>query len=122
MLEALESHLARWTGKDGWPLIATRTESRKALGRRNIPATASEQFTFLSYTVKGKTYTAAIRNTQGQGSGLSRKAEAVSLQYNPRIPEMYYYAPARKLASRFLILCVVLTAAVLIAFAVHSAG
>lgn len=55
-------------------------------------------FLIITYEVEGTPYTVVIRNLFRQPTVFLSKPDSTVIQYNPRHPARFYYAPARTLA------------------------
>ena len=103
MLDWLESYIAKQTGREQWPSVKATVESHLSIPNGTIRDRRLARYTVLSYEVAGQTYLASVREIYGRSSQLPHKHGHVSIQYKPDRPDVYYFAPACKLAGRVLI-------------------
>jgi hypothetical protein len=114
MLDWLESYLARQTGREQWPSVKARVESHLSIPNGTIRDRRLARYTVLSYEVAGQTYLSSVRDIYGRGVQTPHKHRYVSVQYNPDRPNVYYFAPACKLAGRVVIFFTVFVGAMAI--------
>jgi hypothetical protein len=74
----------------------------------------------LTYEVEQTVYAATIRETAGYQERAAEVGDSVVIQYNPLNPAKSYYAPACRLANRFVVVLVILAGLSAIALAVHA--
>jgi hypothetical protein len=120
MLDNLESSLARLTGRSTWPTTtATFDEQLKTGGGAFTPVGDDvETSDIFTYRVDGQYFDASVQEVLGEKDIMGHAGNKVQIRYNPKNPKQCYYAPARQLASRALVVGVLLLGALAILFTV----
>jgi hypothetical protein len=121
MLDALESLLARWTGRAKWPSATAIFDEQLKVGggAPTLVGDDVETSDIFTYEVHGKFFDASVQEVLGEKDIMGPIGNKVKIQYNPKNPKQCYYAPARQLASRAMLLFVLLITALAIVLAVH---
>ena len=124
MLDLLESYLARWTGRADWPATTATLDAQLKVGGGAPTFEGSDVDTsdVFTYEVEGKFYDSSVQEVLGKQNIMGRIGDTVNIQYNPRHPKQCYYAPARQLASRVVLVTVVIATALPIMLTVHLHG
>ncbi len=114
MLDFLEPYLARWTGRTQWPTTHATLEEHLKIPQGDLTNLVpnTETADIFSWEVDGKTYVADVIEVAGEKNIMGPVGHRILIQYNPRRPKQFYYAPACQLASR-TVLITALTATVL---------
>lgn len=120
MLDAMESLLARWTGRTSWPTTTAKLENRLIQSSIGAGRGGLAACDFYSYEVDGQLFVSSVREIVGKGNVMGDVGNSIPIRYNPRKPSQSYYAPACQLASRLIVAAVVLCAAMAIAFCVYQ--
>jgi len=123
VLNFLEPYLARWTGRANWPTTHATLEEQVRIPQGDLTNMVPNEETadLFSWVVDGKTYVADIVEVVGEKNVMGQPGHKIVIQYNPKHPKQFYYAPACQLASR-AVLFGVLTAgalAVILAILLH---
>jgi len=121
MLDLIESYLARLTGRSTWPTaIATMDEQLKVPGGVITPRGEDiETSDIFTYEVDGQFFDRSVREVLGEKDIMGRAGNTVTIQYNPRRPKQFYYAPARQLASRAMFASVIVFGILAIAVEIY---
>jgi hypothetical protein len=120
MLDSLEPYLARWTGRSNWPTVRATLEEHITIPQNDqIGTLNTETADLFSYEVDGKVHVADLLEVLGEKNIMGHVGNKVLIQYNPRRPGQWYYAPACQLASRAVLVLTLLGAALAILLAVH---
>lgn len=104
MLEPLESLLGRWTGRANWPTTHATLEERLKIPQGDLTSMVpnTETDDIFSWEVDGKSYVANIVEIAGEKNLMGPVGHRIALQYNPRRPSQFYYAPACQLSRRVI--------------------
>lgn len=105
ILDHIESVLARAAGYAAWPFTDAILESEINVNSSNAQAKSSgASFSFFTYHVDGRSYTVVVRKLFPPPFylRLHKPVTKSRIQYNPKRPERFYYAPACHLASHFI--------------------
>jgi hypothetical protein len=124
MLDALESFLARLTGRSNWPTTTATFDEQLKVGG-GAPTIAGgdvDTSDIFTYEVNGQFYDSSVREVLGEKNIMGRAGNTVTVQFNPANPKQAYYPPARQLASRAVLVTVLLVAALAIVLAVRLHG
>jgi hypothetical protein len=121
MGNALETFLAKLTGRSSWPSVKATVASHLlvAANESQLPNIAPEDETtdIFRYEVDGTEYIRPIHEVVGDTPLAT--GDRVLIQYNPKRPSQCYYAPNNQLAARATVALVLAATAALIAFFVH---
>lgn len=121
MLDFLEPYLARWTGRSTWPTVHATLEEHLSIPQGELTSMVpnTETADIFSYEVNGKIYVADVAEVAGEKNIMGRVGNKVPIQYNPRHPKQWYYAPACRLASRAVLLATLLAGAAAIVLSIY---
>jgi hypothetical protein len=121
MLDFLEPYLARWTGRSNWPTTHATLEEHLEIPQGELTNLVpnTETTDIFSWNVDGKTYVADVIEVAGEKNVMGSVGNTVVIQYNPRRPRQFYYAPACQLASRAVLISVLTAGALAIILAIH---
>jgi hypothetical protein len=121
MLEFVEPYLARWTGRTDWPMATATLEERLKIPQGELTSMVpnTETADIFSWEVDGKTYVADVIEVAGEKNVMGAVGHRIVIQYNPRRPRQFYYAPACQLASRAVLIAFLVAGALAIALAIY---
>jgi len=117
MGNALESFLARLTGRASWPSVHATVASHLLVRSDTslIPTVPEDETTdIFRYEVDGTEYIRPIHEVVGDTPLAT--GDRVLIQYNPKRPSQCYYAPNNQLSSRALVATVVLATVAVITY------
>ena len=124
MLDILESYLARWTGRANWPSTTATFDAQLKVGggAPTLDGADVDTSDLFTYQVGDKVFDSSVQEVLAEKNIMGSIGNTVQIQYNPKHPKQCYYAPARQLASRVIVVSVLIVTALAIMLAVHLHG